>query len=366
MVPWDQMKWQSWRLARRILPPPARNLLRRTLPSTWLPQGAYARAYHRRLGLPEGTPLTPLQKMYVDFALLTNERGEWSAQIIQRFKDIQGSRCLDIGCAYCGFLVGLGKFEARELVGIDVDEHLLKLGRINLEEHGFAAQLKRLDMLDSAAMEKLGKFDVVVSNDVLEHVAALPLAIENTCRTVAKDGILYAVVPNKYFVRYLLKDGHYQLPGITLLSHADAEAYYNATRTGSGYSVGHYRTFDYYRHHLRKSGMSVELFRSGLGVYDLQLLKDEFQGVGKFFETFSEPSVPPHIVHKIAHRARIVCSTFGNTLDQYERACSKNSEEASRLGDEIITRYGMEAWYFIARKAQGWAAAPPGRWEVQI
>ena len=348
----DTVKQRSWRLARSMLPPPAKALLRRTLPARWLPQEAFNRACLRYIGVPDGMRPTPLQEMHLSYALSTNERGASGAQVIKQFTEVEGSRCLDIGCAYGGFLVGLARLGARELVGIDVNERLLELAQVNLQESGVEAKLKLVDVQDRAAVASLGEFNIVISNDVLEHVQELPLAIENTCRLTAKNGILYAVIPNKYYVRYLLTDGHYQLPGITLLSHADAERYYEIASLGGGYDIDHYRTLTYYLHHLGQNRMSVELLKNGLAFDDLNQLADEFEQVREFFETFSNPSLPANIVAKIVKRARVVYTTFRGLKERYERACSRDAKEAARLADKIVVRYGMWSWHVIARRVR--------------
>jgi SAM-dependent methyltransferase len=342
------------RVARRVVPRRLVELARGAVPVNWRYRGAFARAYLRGSGVAPWTRwarLTPLQRCYVEFALTTNERGRWAVDIIERFRPIRGARTLDIGCAYGGFLVAFAARGAREVVGIDVEPRLLDLARLNLREHRVAGTLARLNIEDTAAVATLGRFDVIVINDVLEHVLDLPQAIVNTCGLLAPGGILFAVVPNKYYVRYLVSDGHYQLPGLTLLSRRDAEEYFGHAMAGSApYSVGYYRTLPYYERRLTGAGLQVTLFEGGLGIYDLDRLCVEFDSMRRLFATLDDPRIPPRLVPKLRRRAGIVDAAFRALV----RRRDSHRAEADELAARIIARFGMEAWYLIGRRpAQG-------------
>jgi SAM-dependent methyltransferase len=336
-----------------------RRRLKAAVPRRWVPMGSFARECLKSMGVSPGQTLTPLQQLYVDFALSTNDRGAWAAEIIERFRSVRGRRCLDVGCAYGGFLVGLGRLGAKDLVGIDIDERLLGLARLNLQDHRIAATLRIADIHDEATVERLGLFDVIVCNDVLEHVRDLPTTIRNLCRMTADGGLVYAVIPNKNFPRYLLQDSHYQLQGLTCLSHRDAERYYSAVMGSAGrYDVGFYRPLQYYLSHFRRHGVDVDVFKSGIGIYDMGALADEFGKVREQFNGFDHPAAPPALMAKISRRFEILHRVFTAMMARYDQARKVGDPVAERLSEDILRRFGMEAWCLVARKQQGASPVP--------
>src|SRR5262245_32089335 len=136
------------RVGRRLLPRRLLGLARDAVPIHWRYRGRFARACLQAMGVAPWARLTPLQRSYVDFALSTNERGRWAADVIERFRPIRGARGLDIGCGYGGFLVALGARGARDVVGIDVEPRLLELSRLNLAEHGIPGTVARMNIED--------------------------------------------------------------------------------------------------------------------------------------------------------------------------------------------------------------------------
>src|SRR5262249_11847287 len=147
----------------------------------------------------------------------------------------------------------------------------------------------------------------------------LPTTIRNLCRMTAGGGLVYAVIPNKNYPRYLLQDSHYQLQGLTCLSHRDAEKYYSAVMGSAGrYDVGFYRPLQYYLSHFRRHPLDVEVFKSGLGVYDIGQLRGEFAKAGEQFEGFQQPSAPPALIAKISRRFKILHGVFSAMMARYD------------------------------------------------
>jgi SAM-dependent methyltransferase len=307
------------------------------------------------MGVHPGQVLTPLQQLYVEFALSTNARGVAAVSVIEEFRRVRGARCLDVGCAYGGFLVALGWRGARELVGIDLDARWLGLARLNLADHGVEAAVEVADIHDEAIVERLGRFDIVVCNDVLEHVRDLPAAIRNLCRLTAPGGLLYAAIPNKNCARYLLQDSHYHIQGLTLLGHRDAEAYHAAVSAAPGtapvgYDVSSYRPLRYSLGHLRRHGLTVEVVTRGSGVRDLHHLARDFREVARRFEGFRPAGAPPELVAKISRRFGALHRTFLAMMARYGEAREAGDPVAAEIGEAILRRFGMDTWCLVARR----------------
>ena len=59
--------------------------------------------------------------------------------------------------------------------------------------------------------------DVIVANDVVEHVQRLETFLENIRGWLTARGVAYFEIPNGACAAFVLRDGHHQLFGITLL-----------------------------------------------------------------------------------------------------------------------------------------------------
>jgi 2-polyprenyl-3-methyl-5-hydroxy-6-metoxy-1,4-benzoquinol methylase len=206
------------------------------------------------------TQLQGPERMWAEFRLSAVERGAAAVSLLGGPIGLRGLRVLDVGCAYAGFLIAARRAGAREVVGIDVDPELLALGRLLLSDHSVGARLELADLTDPGVPGQLGEFDVVFCNDVLEHVRDLELAATNLERLLAPRGRLFLEIPNGQAARYVLSDGHYQLPGITLLDHAEAERWFRATlRDRYPYRTFFYASLEYYLTLFSRTGLHLRL-----------------------------------------------------------------------------------------------------------
>jgi len=137
-----------------------------------------------------------------------------------KYKQIAGytdkpGRVLDVGCAY-GYM--LQRFpDTFEKFGLDVSEHAIDVAKKSLPTATFAV---------GNAEDKLpfdeDFFDIILLNDVLEHLEYPKLALENIQRVLKKGGILYINTPNLNIIRKMIfkypdKKEHH----ISLFSYSD-------------------------------------------------------------------------------------------------------------------------------------------------
>ena len=208
---------------------------------------AFETAVLDSFGVKEITQLDATSKMWAEFTLTSVERGWEAVERMGGPKAFRGRRVLDVGCAYGGFLVAAGHAGARELVGVDIDQKLLDLAGLLLSDHRATADLTIADITNPETPERLGIFDVVFCNDVLEHVVELDEAARNLARLVKPGGRLFLEIPNGLAIRYIDSDGHYKLPGITLLDHNDAERWFRSFYQDKyPYRTFFYAPLDYY------------------------------------------------------------------------------------------------------------------------
>lgn len=171
--------------------------------------------------------LPPLYKMYASFAMSTVLRGRYFFSLLNMYACIQTrNRYLDIGTAYAGFLCAFKEQGFNEVVGIELQEHLARLGRANIQRWPDARILVGDFLRDDYS--SLGTFDVVTCNDVIEHVDDAVLALQKMSRMVKSGGCLALEVPNRDCISFVKSDGHFQIFGITQLQRDDAADYYAA------------------------------------------------------------------------------------------------------------------------------------------
>jgi SAM-dependent methyltransferase len=102
--------------------------------------------------------------------------------------DFKGKSILEIGCSAGGLLVCFQE-EGASVVGYDFDQHYLDYGRkknaqLDLRQGG-------IENLENVAE----RFDVVILNHVLEHLADPKKAIRTIFKLLKEDGVLYLSVP---------------------------------------------------------------------------------------------------------------------------------------------------------------------------
>lgn len=106
----------------------------------------------------------------------------------------QEQKILDVGCAY-GFM--LEKFpENFEKYGVDVSAHAIEKAKNRLPQASFTVceAEKELPFPDTF-------FDIVICNDVIEHLRHPEKALKNINGKLKKDGLLYLTTPNLNLTR---------------------------------------------------------------------------------------------------------------------------------------------------------------------
>lgn len=141
---------------------------------------------------------------------------------------INRRRYLDIGTAYGGFLIAFREGGFQEVIGIEIDNQLTRLGRANIQNVPNARILQGDFVRDD--FSALGKFDVITCNDVIEHVSDPVVAIQKIAAMLEPQGVAYLEIPNKDCIDFVILDGHFQIFGITQLERQDAALYCEQVR----------------------------------------------------------------------------------------------------------------------------------------
>ena len=134
---------------------------------------------------------------------------------------LAGKRVLDVGCGGGILAESMARRGAASVLGIDMGEAPLAVGRLHAEQHQVRNIEYRQVPVEQLAEEQPGSFDVVTCMEMLEHVPD-PAAVVAACRRLVKPGghvffstinrnpksYLFAIVGAEMVLRMLPKGTH--------------------------------------------------------------------------------------------------------------------------------------------------------------
>ncbi len=108
--------------------------------------------------------------------------------LIRRFVPLEGARILDVGCGIGTYVRKLGELSP-QAYGVDLDAARVAQGQ--------------RDRLAVAVSEQLpfesGAFDLVLLNEVIEHVRDDAATLREACRVVRPGGHVVVYAPNRFY-----------------------------------------------------------------------------------------------------------------------------------------------------------------------
>lgn len=286
-----------------------------------------------------------VKRMHYEFGLSTNERGAEILALIQTKRAIQGASVLDIGCAYGGFLVAALQQGASQAIGVDINQKLLTLAHANLSDYGLdtKCEVRCQDILAVTEPAMHGAFDVIICNDVIEHVADPAVLIRRIVECLRPAGsVAFLEIPNLRSSRYIASDGHFQLFGITALEHDDAEAYYHCFYPGVDYTVGHVLELSAYRAMFEALGCSVELIAYPRAEESVDICEADYEAFAAKLATFAPNHVPAPLLQTLKARAQQFVDDARADLAKHRAG------ELSR--DEVLFRHYDPFWRLVVRR----------------
>lgn len=151
------------------------------------------------------------------FMLNTNHRGKKLVKTLRDLDiDLKDKNVLDVGCAYGGMSIECAR-EGAAAIGVDVVERNLGYARANAIGEGEVA-FHMCDATSNRLFEIVGSdwADLIILNDVFEHIYDTPRLLENIAAVSKKGALLYYVVPNGKAVRFVLSEGHKKVFAVSL------------------------------------------------------------------------------------------------------------------------------------------------------
>lgn len=186
-------------------------------------------------------------------------RGEFILRTLRRDLpgfDPAGMRVLDVGCGDAGVVIAFAEAGA-VATGIEPYERSVERGRVRAEEHGVGLELK-IGVAEELPFPD-ASFDLVLIDNVLEHVQDRERTLAEIRRVLRPGGLLYLVTPKPFAVHSLWSDPHYRMAGLTLMPRPLQVWYFERVRRGGRgqYGVGLIPTRRWLRRKLREFGFEV-------------------------------------------------------------------------------------------------------------
>jgi SAM-dependent methyltransferase len=221
-----------------------------------------------------------------------------------------------------------------------------------LSDYGVEADLRRADLTERSLPSELGRFDLILCNDVLEHVTDVEAAISNLDQLMASDARIFLEIPNGNAIHYVRSDGHYKLPGITLLDYEDARTWHRAFYPDAGpYDTFFYGTLDFYLAAFSRRGIALRLLHVPSGDH-LAELRAEFDLLAHDFAGFRErhSDKAPELVDKIVTRVTDYQHQLRTQLERLEAL--DNPQERALLVTSLRCHYEIGNWVLLGHRPQ--------------
>jgi len=126
------------------------------------------------------------------------------ALLKEHLSGIRATRLLDVGPGYGNFSrIAAAATGAREIVYLDCDDAVLRFQQDQSAAVGLTCSAQRL-VLTAADLAKLpGRFDVILCQEVLEHLSNAEEVLAALAARLAPDGVLIITVPTRSSERWL-------------------------------------------------------------------------------------------------------------------------------------------------------------------
>ncbi len=282
--------------------------------------------------------LPPPRPMWFDYAMSTNLRGLAMRELLAGYMPKSAHRYLDVGCGFGGFLVAFARlgFEVR---GIEIDPQRIQFAEANCLDHDLKDCVFAENILDDSLADRLGRFDVITCIDVIEHVQDAVKALQHMTALLNPGGILLLEIPNKHSLGFVVRDGHFDLFGITLLDRKDAIQHHKLFFNYE-YDIGEYYELGFYRDEIEKLGCQFKLIDR---IHAPQRILPHIRSSYQRYRLEQYSKLPVSLRNTM--RSRFASYWLMLTGDGLRRGWTKAGRQALR------TKYLSDFWRVLVTKA---------------
>ncbi len=147
---------------------------------------------------------------------ISEERGKFVQSVLSKEITLTGLQVLDVGSGEGGTAKVLSK--KNEVVSFDINsERLQRQGKNHSQK--ILGDSEHLPFSSSS-------FDVIIMQDVIEHLQSKRKIINSLHSLLKKNGIIYLSTPNKFSIFNVIADPHWGVPFISLLKRESIKKYF--------------------------------------------------------------------------------------------------------------------------------------------
>lgn len=288
-------------------------------------------------------------KVWREYALQDIQRARKLVSHLLQRTPLRGRKILDVGCGYGGLLIALAE-QGADVTGIEIDSQRATIGRKRIADLGLSIDYRLDDLCRLGVEHDLGKFDVVVAQDVIEHVLDPAITIQALSNILNPGGLIYILVGNKFSPDQLLADHHYRLAGITMLARAQAREYFHLVQKNpkANYDIGYWRSEGYYRRMFGRFGVKLENTGNYSAPSNLSYYAQQFVHVCQRATQEIFPGLRPALQNRTRNRMLMLARYFSRMVNLIER--QPQPELRAVLRDRLVKKICVPSWSFIGTK----------------
>jgi SAM-dependent methyltransferase len=282
------------------------------------------------------------------------QRGREIVRMVRQVTALRAKRVLDVGSGYGGMLISMAE-QSANVIGIEIDPERARLGKQRLKELNMDVTYMEGDICDKGIGARLGQFDIVICQDVLEHVMHPKAVIDSLCGMMKPGGVIYVQIPNKYGIDQLMRDHHYALTGITALSRPQAIEYWQLAtgEAAENYGVGYERGEKFYLSAFRKNRVRLNPIDRYESIDHVLWYAPAVSDMCTRLEAPIYPGLRPKLERQIHRRMTKVAQLYAHASQQIIDM-QGDSEELKEITaaacDAVVRRLCLGLWRFIGMK----------------
>ena len=146
-------------------------------------------------------------KLWENYARFAELRGMLVLRILSKYMEIKNKNVLDIGCGAGATANVFAKYGAYT-TAIDT------ANSFKYDNKSIHFLVQPADNLRNLKQE----FDIIILQDVLEHLPDANRVLSEISKVLKKDGVVYISTPNRLSPLNFISDPHWNLPFISILS----------------------------------------------------------------------------------------------------------------------------------------------------